>query len=186
MPRHVIGHACGHMLVHHVTDFGNGSREMEDMERWHHWLWSQPCLNCLRPPGLIAAKAGPAADRLSPPATAAAKPKRPRNANPWKFPSRFTKVLKPVFQQAGLSLQQARMLEYLFLRPDKGATYRDLTGAIDMTATEIEKIVATMVKRGLLRRSGDGRSVFVDYVAWWIRSDYPAWGAWIAAATRQP
>jgi hypothetical protein len=168
-------------------DYDKGSRELEDIVAWHDWQHSQPCLNCLRPPDLPAVSADPVAEHLTqaPPATVP-EPRRPRsvrrrNANDLVFPSRFTRTLKPIFENARLTVQQAQALEFLFLQPKHTATYTAIARATETTASVAVEMVGVMVKRGFLRRGGDGRSVTVDYAGWWVREDYPEWNAWIKA-----
>ena len=106
----------------------------------------------------------------------------PRKPSPWQSPSQVTTTLKPIFEQARLSLQQAQIIEFVFLRPDHATTYAKLAQQFIVSDFEIRRTVDVMVKRSLLRRHGDGRGVSIDWRAHEIRVGYPAWAAWLKMA----
>jgi hypothetical protein len=151
VPRLVVGHVCGHPFSHHVADYGAQSREMQDLVRWHDWLHSQPCLSCSRPAGLITATPDPAADRLIQAALASMKVRdakeRPETTQKITH-SRFTTTPSSVWDNAGITLRQAQMLEYLFLQTSGQATYRGIAHQFDTSPINVGRSVSALLRRG--------------------------------------
>jgi DNA-binding MarR family transcriptional regulator len=98
--------------------------------------------------------------------------------------SRFTTTPSSVWDNAGITLRQAMLLEYLFLMPSGRATYKDLAAQYDTSPINVGRSVGALARRGMVRRVGE-QAVTVDRAAWRLRITYAAWDAWLTAETRQ-
>jgi|tagenome__1003787_1003787.scaffolds.fasta_scaffold20903718_4 hypothetical protein len=188
MPVYRGGHVCGHPF-HHVTDYSAQSREMADLTCWYDWLHSQPCLSCSRPIGLIATK-DPAVARLNRGALASLRRHIGQDAQIEYLPhSRFIHPISPAFENAGITPQQARVLEVLFLWPSRRAPYDDLAEQFDAHhRNTLGRTLTAMERRGMVRCVSTGYSshVVLDRAAWRLRLSFSAWDRWLTAEGRQP
>jgi hypothetical protein len=81
-----------------------------------------------------------------------------------RFPqSQFTKERNNIFDKAGITLKQARVLELLFLYPTHMLTYGELGKILNTSNNAIGRIVFALKKKGMVAREiSDGGGVFME------------------------
>lgn len=116
--------------------------------------------------------------------------------------SKFTRMPNNVFKNAGVTLKQAQLLEYLFLFEETTVTYGDLAAHFRATNNVVGRLVSPLRKKGMVRREivAPNASLFDaghiedpiacsdwDVVlggeAWKLRRSFAAWDQWLTQKT---